>query len=636
MKNLLLYILLIIAICYSVSSPAYGNPSRRDSTGLQELDRKLDAAARADPAFQKEVDLSIGKISLPEMLRNIAKVSGVNLTIKGGENTMVAVNFNRAKVIDLLYYLCSEYGLDVDVVGNIVSVRPLEPPAPSVREVNVRYDSLAHTLSYDLSGESLQEVTKKIVSLSKHNLMVPQQVYGRKISGYAESMPFDDAIETLAVTNGLIAEQTTRGIWAIDADPELETGKTSRAIVHKKRFAGEELSVDSLGMVTARLNKAKVHDVIVELCERFGFNYFFLTQLNHETGIFVSGVEPETLFDVLLAGTNLSYYVDSGIYIFGSAEKGSDANLLTSVQIVPMISRTVNKVEEVIPARLKKEVQIQAFHDLNSMIVSGEQKQVSRVSNFIKSIDIRVPMITIEIMIVDVTKTKLVESGLGIGLGSGGKETAGTLSPGISMSLNSSSINNIISSFGGFGAINLGRVTPQFYMDIKMLEENGVLRLHSTPKLSTLNGQEATLKSGETRHYKEITNNYIGTQIPTITENFVWRSIDANLSIRIVPYVSLDNMITLEVEIEQTEFSKTQAEENTPPGTSTRSFKSIIKVENEEVVLLGGIDRNSAEKSAKGLPLIARIPVLRWIFGNSKNNKTEQQLSVFIKPTVTY
>ena len=52
------------------------------------------------------------------------------------------------------------------------------------------------------------------------------------------------------------------------------------------------------------------------------------------------------------------------------------------------------------------------------------------------------------------------------------------------------------------------------------------------------------------------------------------------------------------------------------------------------MVLLGGIDRQSHEKSSKGLPFIARIPVLKWIFGTHKNNRQERRLNVFIKPAV--
>ncbi len=63
-------------------------------------------------------------------------------------------------------------------------------------------------------------------------------------------------------------------------------------------------------------------------------------------------------------------------------------------------------------------------------------------------------------------------------------------------------------------------------------------------------------------------------------------------------------------------------------------FNSIIKVRNEEMVLLGGIERNQSSRTSSGLPFIARIPILRWIFGSSSKTQSTQKLNVFIKPTV--
>ena len=73
------------------------------------------------------------------------------------------------------------------------------------------------------------------------------------------------------------------------------------------------------------------------------------------------------------------------------------------------------------------------------------------------------------------------------------------------------------------------------------------------------------------------------------------------------------------------------------PGMNEPIFSTIvpiIRVANNEMVLLGGIERNSKEKSSSGIPFISRIPILKWIFGNSKNNKNESKLNVFIKPTL--
>ena len=52
------------------------------------------------------------------------------------------------------------------------------------------------------------------------------------------------------------------------------------------------------------------------------------------------------------------------------------------------------------------------------------------------------------------------------------------------------------------------------------------------------------------------------------------------------------------------------------------------------MVLLGGIEKNTESKSSKGLPFIARVPVLKWIFGQSSKTNYTQKLNVFVKPTI--
>ena len=89
----------------------------------------------------------------------------------------------------------------------------------------------------------------------------------------------------------------------------------------------------------------------------------------------------------------------------------------------------------------------------------------------------------------------------------------------------------------------------------------------------------------------------------------------------------------MNIELSQSEFTS-RVEKDSPPGIVVRSFQSIVKVANNEMVLLGGIERMSKEKSSSGLPFISRIPILKWIFGNTKNNKNESRLNVFIKPSL--
>jgi type IV pilus assembly protein PilQ len=76
--------------------------------------------------------------------------------------------------------------------------------------------------------------------------------------------------------------------------------------------------------------------------------------------------------------------------------------------------------------------------------------------------------------------------------------------------------------------------------------------------------------------------------------------------------------------------------ENAPPGKATQKFESLVRVKNNEMVLLGGLDELQKENSGSGLPLISRIPVLNWLFSSRRKSKSDSKLHIFIKPTVIY
>lgn len=625
-----IYLLICVGLLCCICGDLHAQSSETER--IAQVRARLDTLILRDTTYLCEVDLSVGQVSLSELLRSVAQVGGVNLSVQDGANLLVSCNFSRARIADLILFLCEQYGLDIRVVGNIVSIFPYQAPIAPPPVPSIVYNRADSTLSYDLIAVPLREVARRLTDSSGVNLIVPQTLYDRPISGYVSSMPFSEALSVLAEINKLeVAPVKGNGAWMFAEPIPVGGGQPSTVqnYVRRRQFAPAQLAIDSMGRITAMIDRGNIYDIILDVCEQLKLDYFFITPVNAQTCIYLKNTDVKTLFDLLLTGTAYTYYEEGGVYMFGEAKREG----LFSTRIIPMRYRTVDKLIDVIPENLKKGVQIAAFGDLNSMIASGDQRHVARVEQFLHEIDKTVPLITIEVMIVDASKDVILEAGLGLGVGTSPTQTSGTLSPGIDMTLGSGAVNNLVDKVNGLGIIRLGKVTPNFYASLKAMEENGTIELRSTPKLSTLNGHEAVLSSGEMQYYKETNNTYMGTQNPVQSTSYVWKSVEANMTLSITPYVSEDGHITMTIDLSQSEFTD-RTEKEAPPGTTTRSFRSMVRVRNEEMVLLGGIDRQSHEKSSQGLPFIARIPVLKWIFGMHKNNKQERRLNVFIKPTV--
>ncbi len=293
-------------------------------------------------------------------------------------------------------------------------------------------------------------------------------------------------------------------------------------------------------------------------------------------------------------------------------------------------------IVSILPEEIKTDLDIRVDFELNSFLVSGPSASINRFRNFITEIDKPVPVVLIEVMIIEVRKSATVETGISWGIGDEPVETQGKLFPETDITLGANTVNKIIGGFDGFGSFNVGQVVPEFFATIKAMEANGNLKIRSTPKLSTLNGHRAHLSIGETTYYVITNQNFFGSQVPTTSEVRNYAPIDAELAVSIKPLVSGDGQVTLEINVIQSDFSGERIEEEAPPGLTSREFSSIIRMQNQDLAILGGLEEKIVNDSGSGVPLLARIPVIKWLFSQRKREDTKQKLTILIKPTVIY
>lgn len=289
----------------------------------------------------------------------------------------------------------------------------------------------------------------------------------------------------------------------------------------------------------------------------------------------------------------------------------------------------------ILPDEIKADLDIKVDYELNSFYVNGPSEKIERFKQFVKEIDKAVPVVLIEVMLIEVNKTSTVETGVSWGIGESPTETKGAIFPQTDITLGAQTINKVIGGFDGFGSFNLGKVVPNFYATIKAMEANGNLKIRSTPKLSTLNGHRATFSNGETSYYAVTQRNIYGTDNPQTSEITNYEPIDAELGITIKPLVSGDGQVTLDIFVIQSSFGQ-RIENEAPPDISSREFSSIIRVRDQDIVVLGGLEEQVKNDSGSGVPLLSRIPVIKWLFSSRKRTDSKAKLTVLIKPTIIY
>ena len=335
-----------------------------------------------------------------------------------------------------------------------------------------------------------------------------------------------------------------------------------------------------------------------------------------------------------ISGVNTTNYYDSNplngqnqTQNYRSNNRGTDTGNSSS---------SLSSIGDILPDDIKNGIDIKIDAELNSFVVSGPGVKVEKFKEFIKYIDKPVPVILIEVMILEVNRSAIVETGISFGLGEKPTTTQGGIFPSTDLRLDANKVNRIIGGFEGFGSLNLGKVLPEFYLDIKAMESNGKIKVLSTPKLSTLNGHKAYLSSGQTTYYAVTTQSFYGSQIPQTSEITNYVPIDAELALEIMPFVAGDGEITLDIQVVQSTFNGERIAEDAPPGINSREFSSIIRMRDQDVAILGGIEEVRKDDSGSGVPLLARIPVIKWLFSKKRREDSNRKLNILIKPTVIY
>lgn len=320
---------------------------------------------------------------------------------------------------------------------------------------------------------------------------------------------------------------------------------------------------------------------------------------------------------------------------FGSSNRNRDPINTNSAQNFNSYSNKAEALVNILPDEVKQDLDIKVDYELNSFYVNGPSANVERFKDFIHKIDQPVPVILIEVMLIEVNNTSLVETGVSWGIGNEPVTTNGAIFPETDITLGANTINKVIGGFDGFGSFNLGKVVPNFFATIKAMESNGNLKVRSTPKLSTLNGHRATFSNGQTSYYAVTQRNIYGTDNPQTSEITNYQPIDAELGLTIKPLVSGDGQVTLDIFVVQSSFGNRIAED-APPDISSREFSSIIRVKDQDIVVLGGLEEQMKNNSGSGVPFLARIPIIKWLFSKRKREAKKAKLTVLIKPTIIY
>ncbi|KQR70886.1 type II secretion system protein GspD [Pedobacter sp. Leaf176] len=617
---------------------------------LRQVEERLKSVSVMVPGLNQKVQMAMSGATAQEFLRALAQANNLNINVDPTLNFKVFNNFRNESALNILLFMAKEYDLDINIIGSIMSVTKAAVPKTVVlpRDISVTYNAANDYLSFELNNDSLSEVARKISRLSMKNVVVPVNLLSKKVTGFIAAAPFETALEKMAYANELKFVKTNDHVYLfqpllegeelyISGDKETSVKRVNKPVAagasggaggafnlsSKKDAQGNKLiSIDALN--------SPILDLVKSASVEANINYFIYSDIKGSVTTHLNGISYDNFLTALLQGTEYTYKRDGGIYLIGDRKLEG----LRSNRIIQLQHRSLDTIQMMIPAEWKKGVEIKEFREQNTILLSGSAPQINEIENYIKQIDKVVPMVLIEVTLVDIRKGKAVKTGISAGV-SDSIKTGGTVLPGLDYTFGANSINSFLSRLGSNNSINLGRVTPNFYVRLSALENNSNVEIRSVPKLSTLNGHSANLSIGSSRYYSQSTQNIVPSLNAQTVVTQTFTEVNANLEINIKPVVSGDDQVTLNISVNISDFIGTPPL-NAPPPKSTSKFSSIIRAKNEDMIVLGGLERTESNESGSGIPVLSRIPILKWLFSSREKSNNKVVTLVFIKPVILY
>ncbi|WP_291131218.1 type II secretion system protein GspD [Flavobacterium sp. UBA7682] len=635
MKYVLIVLFSILSISLSTAQ-----------SDMASLTIKFEDFAKQKKGLNDIMKTDVSGLTLYDFINSVAQEHQLNVSVDTDLNQLVSNTFFDVTVKDVFVFLVQKYDLEVEFMNNIILFKKRKEvkivPKKIPKVIDVSYNNQNDFLSVKLENDSLPNVVQAIIDKSGKNIIITPDVKAQKVSSYILNRPFDQVLEMMAKANNLTATKDENGFYLLEkgglnasgnlTSDKNSKGKQTKVAVDAPGFF--QVDLNKTGLLDVRANVAEATDLIVEAAEKAKVNYFFYNKPDNEkTSLLADNLTFDELLDNIFKGKKYTFKKQNNYYIIG--EHVTEG--LRATELIQLENRSVELVLASLPRVFTEKLEIKEFVELNGLIISGPKTLVDELRIYMKQIDKVVPLVQIEVIIVQYNKSYDIQTGIKAGIDKSNiKQTNGVLFPSTDVNLNSTSVNSLIDAFNGLGFIKLGKVTEAFYLNLQALENNSIIKIESTPKIATISGHEAKLAIGETSYYFEQTNQLINSGLNNnVLQSGTWKSTDANLSVSIKPYVSTDENVTLNITVEKSSFLG-RAGENAPPGKATQKFESLVRVKNSEMVLLGGLDELERENSGTGTPLLSRIPVIKWFFSSRKKAKSTSKLHIFIKPTVVY
>jgi type IV pilus assembly protein PilQ len=418
------------------------------------------------------------------------------------------------------------------------------------------------------------------------------------------------------------------------------------------KYTGEPISVN--------LKDVDLKDFFRLIHEISGLNVVLDPNVHGTLTIVLDDVPWDQALDIVLKNNDLARELEGNVLRVATvdtlkkeadgrrAQVESEALAVEKVSVTRFLSYAHAKdVMLTVKKFLSARGEVVADERTNAVIVNDIPKVIPIIDRLLTQLDRKTQEVEIEARVVAATRQFARDIGtqLGFGWGNGhsaigGNSTAGSspttvssLTPGyITVPGSGTTTGSSIPLFSNLGStaptsgltfINASN-TVRIDAVLSMAESRGLLKVLSRPRVVTQNNIQAIVKQGV--RVPIVTQAQLGGP-PTVTY------VDAFLRLTVVPQITSENTIFLNVDVENTTPNFAQEVQGNPELITQQATTQVLVTDGGTVVI-GGVIQTQNSININQVPLLGNIPILGNLFKHVQVSTSNQELIFFITPRI--
>jgi general secretion pathway protein D len=283
----------------------------------------------------------------------------------------------------------------------------------------------------------------------------------------------------------------------------------------------------------------------------------------------------------------------------------------------------------------------------NALVVRAYARDYRSILDTIKRLDIYPRQVLIEILLADILLTDNEQLGIDLVKYSDSGKWQQTIQYG-----NFASASGI-SAAAGPGITYAIEQAGRFAAAISAAATLGRARVLTSPNLLASNNKEAKIQVGTSEPILTNTYTSTGTATATTPTGFVEGTIeykDIGTILGITPRISDGGLVTLELSIEESSLTSREigrkdtsvavggvaAASSTfsVPAFNKTTAKTVLSIREGQTIAIGGLIRKEKSNSNQGVPFLARIPLLGYLFGKNQRKDERRELILLLTPHI--